>query len=81
MQAKPEPGNINKLQFSPTVQATKSNYSRVHSGKKVNYINFFKNLKKKNILVNSIQSEQGGRYLFKYNRNLMIKTNCLIILC
>ena len=27
MQAKVEPGNINKLQISPTVQATKSNYT------------------------------------------------------
>ena len=30
LQAKIEPGNINKLQLSPTVQATKSNYSRVY---------------------------------------------------
>ena len=35
MQAKVEPGNINKLQISPTVQATKSNYKRVHGGKKI----------------------------------------------
>ena len=30
LQAKVEPGNINNLQLAPTVQATKSNYSRVH---------------------------------------------------
>ena len=41
MQAKVEPGNINKLQLSPTVQATKSNFSRVHRGKRVKYLNFF----------------------------------------
>jgi len=72
LQAKAEPGNINKLQLSPTVQATKSNYNRVHSGKRVQYLNFFKNLKKKDVLINSLQSEQGGRYLHKYNRNIMI---------
>jgi len=72
LQAKAEPGNINKLQLSPTVQATRSNYSRVHSGKKVKYLNFFKNLKKRKVLINSLQSEQGGRYLYKHNRNIMI---------
>ena len=41
LQAKVEPGNKNKLQLSPTVQATKSNYKRVHGGKKIPYLNFF----------------------------------------
>ena len=36
LKANVEPGNINKLQISPTVQATKSNYTRVHGGKKLN---------------------------------------------
>jgi len=75
LQAKMEPGNINKLQLSPTVQATKSNYSRVHKGKKVKYLNFFKNIKKNQIILNSLQSEQGGRYLFKYNHNIIINTD------
>ena len=33
MQAKIEPGNINLVQLSPTLQATRSNYTRVHGGK------------------------------------------------
>ena len=41
LRANVEPGNINKLQISPTVQATKSNYTRVHGGKKIKYLNFF----------------------------------------
>ena len=41
LQAKVEPGNVNKLQLSPTVQATKSNYKGVHGGKKVPYLNYF----------------------------------------
>ena len=72
LQAKAEPGNINKLQLSPTVQATRSNYSRVHSGKEVKYLNFFKNLNRRKVLINSLQTEQGGRYLYKQNRNIMI---------
>ena len=73
LQAKVEPGNKNKLQLSPTVQATKSNYNRVHGGKKIPYLNFF--LKNKNNFVS--QSEQGYRYLYKsnYNSLLTIKKN------
>ena len=41
LQAKVEPGNINKMQLAPTVQATKSNYKQVHGGSKVPYIEYF----------------------------------------
>ena len=33
MQAKIEPGNVNVIQISPTLQATKSNFYRKHGGK------------------------------------------------
>ena len=69
LQAKVEPGNKNKLQLSPTVQATKSNYQRVHGGKKTPYLNIFKNNKIKFIS----QSEQGYRYLFKFNKNALVE--------
>jgi len=69
LQTKVEPGNKNKIQFSPTVQATKSNYSQVHGGKKVPYLKYFKNLNK-NFLHK--QSEQGFRYFNKFNSNILI---------
>ena len=69
LQAKVEPGNINKLQFSPTVQATKSNYNQVHGGKKVPYLDYFLNIKKR---FNHNQSEQGFRYFNKLNSNILI---------
>jgi oxidase EvaA len=65
-----EPGNINKIQLAPTVQATKSNYSGAHGGSKVPYIEYF--LKLRNIEKYN-QSEQGFRYLKKYNSNILIK--------
>ena len=71
LQAKLEPGNINKLQLSPTVQATKSNYSVVHGGKRVLFLNFF--LGKQ--IFKSIQSEQAFRYYNKHNANIILKTN------
>ena len=70
LQAKLEPGNINHLQLSPTVQATKSNYKRVHGGRKTQFLNFF--LKKK-FLIKSKQSEQGFRYLNKFNTNYLVE--------
>ena len=36
-----KPGNINNIQLSPTVQATKSNYLRAHGGKKTKFIDYF----------------------------------------
>ena len=69
LQAKVEPGNKNKLQLSPTVQATKSNYQRIHGGKKTSYLNIFKTNKIKFIT----QPEQGYRYLFKFNKNALVE--------
>jgi len=73
LQAKIEPGNINFLQLSPTLQATKSNYNQVHKGKKPLYLEFFQNAEPKNILLDQLQSEQGARFLKKRNRNIIIK--------
>ena len=67
LQAKVEPGNINKIQISPTVQATRSNYSRIHGGKTIPFLKFFKK-KNKNF---SLQSEQAFRYYNKKNSNIV----------
>lgn len=73
MQAKIEPGNVNCVQISPTLQATKSNYSRVHEGKSPNYLEYFVNAKPENIILDQLQSEQGARFMRKRNRNIIIK--------
>ena len=73
MQAKMEPGNSNVLQLSPTVQATLSNYSRVHSGKKTDYLELFHEADTSQILVDSLQLEQGGRFFQKRNRNIIVE--------
>ena len=75
MQAKIEPGNVNCVQISPTLQATKSNYSRVHSGKSPNYLEYFVNVKPENVLLDQLQSEQGARFLRKRNRNIISKVD------
>lgn len=72
MQAKIEPGNVNKIQISPTIQATKSNFTQKHGGKKPAYLDYFINSKKHTIIVDQIQSEQSSRFLKKRNRNIII---------
>lgn len=82
MQAKIEPGNINNIQISPTIQATKSNFTQQHGGKRPNYLEYFDDgtaIKdngrpfNKRIIVDQIQSEQSSRFLKKRNRNIMIE--------
>jgi oxidase EvaA len=59
--------------LSPTLQATKSNYTQVHKGKKPLYLEYFQNATPDQILLDQLQSEQGARFLRKRNRNMIIK--------
>lgn len=72
MQAKIEPGNINKVQISPTIQATKSNFTQKHGGKKPAYLDYFLNADKYQIIADQLQSEQSSRFYKKRNRNIII---------
>jgi oxidase EvaA len=75
VQAKMEPGNINTLQISPSLQATKSNFTQVHKGKRPRYLEYFNGEKKVKILVDQLQSEQGGRFFKKRNRNIIVEVD------
>ncbi len=74
IQAKMEPGNINLVQLSPTVQATRSNYTQVHGGSKVRYLEYFTDRRRGRVLVDQLQSEQGSFFLRKRNRNMIVET-------
>ncbi|RZJ34867.1 MAG: NDP-hexose 2,3-dehydratase [Flavobacterium sp.] len=73
LQAKIEPGNVNNVQLSPTLQATKSNYTQVHKGKKPRYLEYFQHATPAQIMIDQLQSEQGARFLRKRNRNMIIR--------
>lgn len=75
MQAKIEPGNLNIVQLSPTLQATRSNYTRVHGGKSPTYLEYFNSEKNVTVLVDQLQSEQGARFLHKRNRNIIVEVD------
>ncbi|AYN43601.1 NDP-hexose 2,3-dehydratase [Streptomyces dangxiongensis] len=73
MQAKSEPGNVNGVQLSPTVQATRSNYTRVHGGSPVPYLDAFRTPEPGRVLADVLQSEQGSWFLRKRNRNMVVE--------
>jgi oxidase EvaA len=75
VQAKIEPGNVNCVQLSPTLQATRSNFKQIHGGKKPPYLEYFQKANKDQILLDQLQSEQGGRFLKKRNRNIIIQVD------
>ncbi|KEF38881.1 NDP-hexose 2,3-dehydratase [Schinkia azotoformans MEV2011] len=72
MQAKIEPGNINKVQISPTIQSTKSNFMQKHGGRCPAFLEYFIEAKPNEIIVDQIQSEQSSRFYKKRNRNVIL---------
>ncbi|MDQ1008539.1 oxidase EvaA [Streptomyces sp. V4I23] len=74
MQAKMEPGNPNLLQLSPTVQATRSNYTKVHGGSDVKYLAYFTRPGHGRVLADVLQSEHGSWFHRKHNRNMIVET-------
>ncbi|MGW0826101.1 NDP-hexose 2,3-dehydratase family protein [Streptomyces sp. NPDC002845] len=74
MQAKMEPGNPNLLQLSPTVQATRSNYTKVHRGADVKYLEYFTQPRRGRVLADVLQSEHGSWFYRKTNRNMLVET-------
>jgi oxidase EvaA len=74
LQAKVEPGNMNLVQLSPTVQATRSNYTRVHGGARPGYLEYFQDPARGRVLFDQLHSEQGLFFLRKRNRNIIVLT-------
>lgn len=73
MQGKIEPGNVNCVQISPTLQATRSNFTRKHGGGKPPYLDYFLNASAHEVAVDQLQSEQSSRFYRKRNRNIIVR--------
>lgn len=73
LHAKEEPGNIGSVQLSPTVQATFSNYMRVHHGASPPFLDHFTKVRTDRVLLSRLQAEDGGRFLYKTNRNMIVR--------
>jgi oxidase EvaA len=75
VQVKGEPGNHRGLQLCPTVQATRSNYTKVHGGASVPYLEYFRDTARHRVLADVRQSEQGAWFRQKRNRNMVIEVD------
>jgi|TARA_Y100000780_G_scaffold211793_1_gene211605 oxidase EvaA len=75
IQAKAEPGNIGKLQLSPTLQATTSNLLKAHGGIRPLFAEYFDEPKNAKIIYAKWQSEDGGRFHLKSNYNMIVEVN------
>ena len=74
LEAKSEPGNVNLVKISPTLQATFSNINAAHLGNVPNYLNIFQNADKVGkVLLKKWQSEDGGRLYNKRNLNMIVE--------
>ena len=73
LQAKAEPGNIGKLQLSPTLQATTSNLLKAHGGFKPLFAEYFDEENNPDIIYAKWQSEDGGRFHLKSNYNMIVE--------
>ena len=73
LQAKAEPGNIGKLQLSPTLQATTSNLLKAHGGSKPLFAEYFDESENAETIYAKWQSEDGGRFYLKSNYNMIVE--------
>ena len=75
LEAKFEPGNVNLVQFSPTLQATLSNMSAAHKGYIPHYLDYFLNTDGHKVHFSNWLCEDGGRLYNKRNLNMLIEVD------
>lgn len=75
IEAKEEPGNYEKIQLSPTLQATFSNLKMAHEGRKPYFSHFFEypENNQAKIIYKQWLSEDGGRLYLKRNMGMLIE--------
>jgi len=75
IEAKAEPGNPDKVQISPTLQATFSNLKQAHGGKKPRFAEYFEDPERSNasVLRSQWMSEDGGRLHLKRNKGVLVE--------
>lgn len=75
-QARTEPGNLHIVELGPTVQATFSNYTRVHAGRPVTFLELFHDQSGDGRrLVDVVLPELGSYFFRKYNRNIILEVD------
>ena len=77
LNAKAEPGNIGTFQFAPTLQATWSNLSRAHEGRRPAFADILLGEVSAKLVYSALHNEEGGRFWLKTNSNqvYLVDTN------
>ena len=75
IEAKAEPGNYERIQMSPALQATFSNLKRAHKGRKPRFAEIFEEPEEHGatVLYKQWLSEDGGRLHKKRNMGMMVE--------
>lgn len=75
VEAKAEPGNPDKVQICPTLQATFSNIKQAHGGNRPRFVEFFENRNglESDTLFFQWMSEDGGRLHQKRNKGMLVE--------
>ena len=75
VQARAEPGNVEEVQYGPTLQSTPANYLRLHGGAASPFIEMFLTHNPAiSVVFETQQLDQGERYALKTKRVGMIET-------
>jgi len=69
LNAKAEPGNLNTLQLCPTFQATWSNLTQAHKGRRPPFADVIMGEAPAKLVYEASHNEEGGRFWMKANRN------------
>lgn len=71
VQAKLECGNHDVIEFAPTVQCLTGNYRQTKEGA-LPFLDYVLKAKCENIVFDTLQSEEGGRFFREQNRNMIV---------
>ena len=75
VEAKFEPGNYDKVLFSPTLQVTYDNLNKLHSGRKPLFAEYFDGTKPSTkVIYQHWYPEDGGRFYLKRVKNMLVET-------
>ena len=73
VQAKLECGNFDVMELAPTVQCLTGNAEEAII--KPEFYDYILNARKDQVLIDALQSEEGGRFYHEQNRNLLIEAD------
>ena len=74
VQARAEPGNVDEVQFGPSLQSTPANYMRLHGGKTSPFARMFiEHDARVRVLRETQQLDQGKRYAYKTKRAAVLE--------